>query len=131
MICGIATIMLQCVKAQEKNYRDEYIFVTEEFDVGDTIDAKRKAEEQARIENEQILNDNMYRLDIVRHIDSLLLCKKAKDEKSLRILQDAFVHKMKTYYSHTDSHINHLLYDTSEGKKIRKGDLSDNSTLDI
>lgn len=130
LICGIAAMMSQNVSAQEKNYRDEYILVTEEYEVGDTLEAKRKAEDQARIDREQILQFNAYRLDIVHHIDSLLSCKKAKDEKSLQLLKDAFVHKMKTYYSHTDEHINHLLYDTSEGKQIRKGDLSDHRICD-
>ena len=46
-------------------YRDEYILVTEEYEVGDTIEAKRKAEEQERIENKQILEINAFRLGIV------------------------------------------------------------------
>jgi len=45
LICGIVAMMSQNVAAQEKNYRDEYILVTEEYEVGDTIEAKRKAEE--------------------------------------------------------------------------------------
>jgi len=130
LICGIALMAMQYATAQEKNYRDEYLYETIEVEVGDTLVAKRKAEEQERIDKEQILQTNSYRLDIIHQIDSLLSCKKAKDEKSLQILKDAFVYKMKTYYSHTDSHINHLLYNTSEGKQIRKGDLSDHRISD-
>lgn len=126
----VEVIMLQSVLAQEKNYRDEFIFETVEVEIGDTTEARRKAAEQEKIDNEQILQYNAYRLDIVHRIDSLLSCKKAKDDISLQILRDAFVHKMKTYYSHTDSYINHLLYNTSEGKQIRKGDLSDHRISD-
>lgn len=130
LFTGITVLVSLNALAQEKNYRDEYFFITEEYEVGDTLEAKRKAEEQERIDNEQILQLNAYRLNIVHHIDSLLTCKKAKDDKSLQILRDAFVHKMKTYYSNTDEHINHLLYNTSEGKQIRKGDLSDHRICD-
>lgn len=130
LILCIAAMTLQYAAAQEKNYRDEYLYETVEIEVGDTLDARRKAAEQERIDKEQILQYNAYRLDIVHRIDSLLSCKKAKDEISLQILRDAFVHKMKTYYSHTDNYINHLLYDTSEGKQIRKGDLSDHRISD-
>ena len=92
MICSIATIMLQYVKAQEKNYRDEFIFVTEEVEVGDTLKAKQEAAEQSRIENEQNLQANAFRLEIVNIIDSLMnnKIKKIKDGKSQQVVRDAF-----------------------------------------
>jgi hypothetical protein len=95
LICGIVAMMSQNVAAQEKNYRDEYILVTEEYEVGDTIEAKRKAEEQARIDNEQILEANAFRLGIVNVIDSLInnKIKKVKDERSLQIVKDAYDYK--------------------------------------
>ena len=95
LVCGIVAMMSQNVAAQEKNYRDEYILVTEEYEVGDTIEAKRKAEEQARIENEQILEANAFRLGIVNVIDSLInnKIKKVKDERSLQIIKDAYDYK--------------------------------------
>ena len=92
LICGFATIMLQSIWAQEKNYRDEYIYETVEVEVGDTAKAMLQAKDRSWVENEQNLRANAFRLEMVNIIDSLISnkVKKVKDEKALQIVINAY-----------------------------------------
>ena len=92
LMCGIATFTLMSVDAQEKNYRDEYLYETVEIEVGDTLKAKQEAAEQSRIEKKQNIQANAFRLEIVNIIDSLMnnKIKKIKDGKSQQVVRDAF-----------------------------------------
>ncbi len=40
LFTGITVLVSLNALAQEKNYRDKYFFITEEYEVGDTLEAK-------------------------------------------------------------------------------------------
>ena len=95
----LVTMLIHGIEAQEKNYRDKFLLVTKEIEVGDTLKAKAKAEEASKIEREKRLQLSAWRKEIINIIDSLTnnKIKKTEDEKSLNVFRDALLFKRGKY----------------------------------